>query len=101
MLEFFQALVQANIPGLDYRNLLSMVVTVVTSTAHLHKQAYHSLAKCAAALTVTWQKEAQTVVEEFLRDVYNEQNDCRHIFALLVIGEIGRHVCVSAQLTRS
>lgn len=58
----------------------------------LHKQAYHSLAKCAAALTIMCQEEAVGVVEQFLKDVQNPQSDARHIFALLVIGEIGRHV---------
>lgn len=91
MLEFFQALVQANIPGLGYRELLALIIAPVNQ-GNLHKQAYHSLAKCAAALTITWRSEAQGVVEQFLRDVQNPQNDSQHIFALLVIGEIGRHV---------
>jgi len=55
-------------------------------------QAFHSLAKCVAALTVTWQREALTVVEQFLRDVQNPRSDAQHIFALLIIGEIGRHM---------
>ncbi|KAG7200534.1 hypothetical protein KM043_001097 [Ampulex compressa] len=94
MLEFFQALVQADIPGLGYRELLSMLIAPVSQSV-LHKQAYHSLAKCAAALTITWHQEAQAVVEEFLKDVQNPQSDAQHIFALLVIGEIGRHVDLS------
>ncbi|XP_015609851.1 cullin-associated NEDD8-dissociated protein 1 isoform X1 [Cephus cinctus] len=95
MLEFFQALVQAGIPGLGYRELLSMLVAPVSQSV-LHKQAYHSLAKCAAALTITWHQEAQCVVEQFLKDVQNPQSDAQHIFALLVIGEIGRHVDLSS-----
>ncbi|KAJ8684120.1 hypothetical protein QAD02_019912 [Eretmocerus hayati] len=95
MLEFFQALVQAGIPGLGYRELLSMLVAPVNQTQQLHKQAYHSLAKCAAALTITWHQEAHGVVENFLKDVQGQQSDARHIFALLVIGEIGRHVDLS------
>lgn len=91
MLEFFQALVQAEVPGLGYRELLAMLVVPVTQSV-LHKQAYHSLAKCAAALTITWHQEAQAIVEQLLKDVQNPQNDAQHIFALLVIGEIGRHV---------
>ncbi|XP_046829916.1 cullin-associated NEDD8-dissociated protein 1 isoform X2 [Vespa crabro] len=94
MLEFFQALVQADIPGLGYRELLSMLVAPVNQSV-LHKQAYHSLAKCAAALTITCQQEAQAVVEQFLKDVQNPQSDAQHIFALLVIGEIGKHVDLS------
>lgn len=94
MLDFFQALVQADIPGLGYRALLSMLIAPVSQSV-LHKQAYHSLAKCAAALTITWHQEAQAVVEQFLKDVQNPQSDAQHIFALLVIGEIGRHVDLS------
>ncbi|OAD59238.1 Cullin-associated NEDD8-dissociated protein 1, partial [Eufriesea mexicana] len=89
-----QALVQADIPGLGYRELLSMLLAPVSQSV-LHKQAYHSLAKCAAALTITWHQEAQAVVEQFLKDVQNPQSDAQHIFALLVIGEIGRHVDLS------
>ncbi|XP_046614715.1 cullin-associated NEDD8-dissociated protein 1 [Neodiprion virginianus] len=97
LLEFFQALVQARIPGLSYRELLSMLIALVSQpqTSVLHKQAYHSLAKCAAALTITWHQEAQGVVEQFLKDVQNPHSDSQHIFALLVIGEIGRHVDLS------
>ena len=91
MLEFFEALVQAGLPNLSYRELLSMLVSPVSLTV-LHKQAYHSLAKCAAALTITWHHEAQSVVETFMKDIQNPPSDARHIFALLVIGEIGRHV---------
>ncbi|XP_076241307.1 cullin-associated and neddylation-dissociated 1 isoform X1 [Calliopsis andreniformis] len=94
MLDFFQALVQADIPGLGYRELLSMLIAPVSQSV-LHKQAYHSLAKCAAALTITWHQEAQAVVEQFLKDVQNPKTDAQHIFALLVIGEIGRHVDLS------
>lgn len=95
MLEFFQALVQAGIPDLGYRELLSMLVAPVTQQTVLHKQAYHSLAKCAAALTITCHQEAQSVVEQFIKDVQTPQSDAQHIFALLVIGEIGRHVDLS------
>ncbi|XP_015114228.1 cullin-associated NEDD8-dissociated protein 1 [Diachasma alloeum] len=94
MLEFFQALVQAGIPGLGYRELLAMLVAPVTSSV-LHKQAYHSLAKCAAALTITWQQEAHGVVEQFIKNVQDPASDSQHIFALLVIGEIGKHVDLS------
>ncbi|KAH0549044.1 cullin-associated NEDD8-dissociated protein 1 [Cotesia glomerata] len=95
MLEFFQALVQAEIPGIGYQELLAMLIEPVNKSA-LHKQAYHSLAKCAAALTITWQKEAHGVVEQFIKNVQHPQNDAQHIFALLVIGEIGKHVDLSS-----
>ncbi|KAL7299729.1 hypothetical protein TKK_0007479 [Trichogramma kaykai] len=101
MLEFFQALVQAGIPGLNFRELLTMVVSPVTGKSkkpqpQLHKQAYHSLAKCTAALAVTCTQECRGVVEEFVKDLQLQKHDSRHIFALLVIGEIGRHVDLSS-----
>lgn len=96
MLEFFQALVQAGIPKLGYKELLNLLVGPVSqSQQQLHKQAYHSLAKCAAALTITWQDEALAVVQQFTADVQQQGNDAQHIFALFVIGEIGRHVDLS------
>ena len=91
MLEFFQALVQANIPELGYRKLVSIFCQSVQKQ-QLHKHAYHSLAKCAAALTIAWDEEAHAVVEELLSNVEYPMSDDRHIFALLVIGEMGRHM---------
>lgn len=67
---------------------------IVSQNNQLHKQAFHSLAKCVAALTITSHQEAFPVVEEFLRDIQSPRNDPQHIFALLVIGEIGRHMYV-------
>lgn len=105
MLEFFQALVKAGLPGLEYRDLLAMLVAPVTQSNMgggaspvpvLHKQAFHSLAKCVAALTITWKQEALSVVEQFMRDIQNPRNDAQHIFALLIIGEIGRHIDLSS-----
>jgi cullin-associated NEDD8-dissociated protein 1 len=53
-LNLFQALVQANLPGLTYRHLLAMLLQISELQQNqLLKQAYHSLAKCIAELTVT------------------------------------------------
>uniref|UniRef100_A0A1B6MPH3 Uncharacterized protein n=1 Tax=Graphocephala atropunctata TaxID=36148 RepID=A0A1B6MPH3_9HEMI len=97
MLEFFQAVVKANLPGLSYKELLTMLIAPVNSTATptLHKQAFHSLAKCVAAIMVTRQQEAVAVVNTFLEDIQNPRSDPQHIFALLVVGEIGRHIDLS------
>jgi len=96
MLEFFQAIVKANLPGLSYQELLNMLLTLLTTAQPpLHKQAYHSLAKCVAAIMVTRQQEAITVVNTFLDDIQNPRGDPQHIFALLVVGEIGRHIDLS------
>ncbi|XP_071441523.1 cullin-associated NEDD8-dissociated protein 1 [Hetaerina americana] len=132
MLGFFRALVVAGLPGLGHSDLLGMLVSLVhrsnpgAPASHqsrgtlpvVHRQAYHSLAKCVAALTVTWSREeALGVVEKFLADVRKGTAECagavsppnqgtatsvtpgrsdaEHVFALLAIGEIGRHLDLS------
>lgn len=93
-LNLFQALVQANLPGLSYRHLLNMLMHPVHNQQQghpLHKQAYHSLAKCIAALTLQVPNEAVAVAREFLREIQNRRSDIHLVFYLLTIGEIGRH----------
>ena len=55
MLEFFQSLVSANLPGLGQKDLLKLLVDPVLapSGASIHKQGRASIAKCVAALVVT------------------------------------------------
>lgn len=99
MLEFFQALVSCRLPGLGYHDVLKLLVRPValgSPTNTLHKQAFHSLAKCVAAITVIYEQEALPVVEQFMKDVVGANNDAQHVFALLVIGEIGRHIDLSS-----
>ena len=67
-------------------------MAVGSQPQQLDKQAYHSSAKCAAALTITCHEEALEVVKKFSKDVKNMSSDPCHIFALFVIGEIGRHM---------
>ena len=70
-LNLFQALVQANLPGLTYRHLLNMLMQPVMDLQQhqLHKQAYHSLAKCIAALTLQMPSEAVPIASEFLMGI--------------------------------
>lgn len=94
-LNLFQALVQAQLPGLGYRELLDMLKFPVMNQApnvQLHKQAFHSLAKCVAALTLQCQQEAVPLAIELLADIQNKRNDSQVVFCLLTIGEIGRHL---------
>nr|CAG4651567.1 EOG090X00HY [Triops cancriformis] len=91
LLEFLQALVAAQLPGLGYRELLPMMVSMV-SQGSLHKQAFYSLAQSVAALAVTQDQEAPQLVRQFLQDAQKPRSDAHHIFALLAIGEIGKHV---------
>ncbi|KAK8377953.1 hypothetical protein O3P69_018690 [Scylla paramamosain] len=61
----------------------------------IHKQAYHSMAKCVAALTLTHPSEAVGVVNRFLMDVTNPRSPTVQSFSLLAIGEIGKHIDLS------
>ncbi|XP_022915623.1 cullin-associated NEDD8-dissociated protein 1 [Onthophagus taurus] len=95
MLEFFQALVSCRIPDLGYNELLQMLLSPIvnpTTTQTLHKQAYYSLAKCVAAITVKCSERALPVVNQFIHDIKTTTSDSHHIFGLLIIGEIGRKI---------
>lgn len=101
MLELFQALVKTGLPGLSYQELLHLLVAPVkqlgtqNALPHLHKQAFHSLAKCVSALTVETPMEALRVAQQFLQDAHVPISDAHHMFALLGIAEIGRHIDLS------
>lgn len=93
MLDLFQALVQAQLPGLGYRELLDMLRAPVynpASNAQIHKQAFHSIAKCVAALTLQVQDQAIPLASELLQEIPKKRTDSQIVFCLLTIGEIGR-----------
>lgn len=97
MLDFFKSLVKCNLPDLNYDSLLRLLLMPITNlannqTATLHKQAFYSLAKCVAAITVTCHSHALPVVPQFISEIQNAQTDSQQIFALLVVGEIGREM---------
>jgi len=100
MLDFFQALVAAKLPGLSQKDLLTMLVDPVLAPtgANIHKQGKASIAKCVAALVVTQKEsEAHAVVTQFAS--YLKPNDPstahQQTFSLLVIGETGKHMDLS------
>ncbi|KAL1433050.1 hypothetical protein MTO96_002025 [Rhipicephalus appendiculatus] len=103
MLEFLQALVSLGLPGLGFKELLHEVSSPVYQSggagavATIHRQAYHSMAKAVAALTLQCRQEAIPVVQKFLHDIQaNRSVDSIQLFALLAIGEIGRHIDLSS-----
>ncbi|GIY90141.1 cullin-associated NEDD8-dissociated protein 1 [Caerostris darwini] len=106
MLEFFQSLVNNQIPGVSYGDLLQRLTAPIYSsnehgqgngTHNIHKQAYHSIAKCVAALTVTCPQEAFPAVLHFLQELTGKRNvDSVQLFSLLAIGEIGKHIDLSS-----
>lgn len=82
-----------------------VVVVVVARVFTLFPlaQAFNSLAKCVAAITVTQKQNAVPVVEKFLNEVRifkgdepikneDQKHDEQSIFSLRVVGEIGRHM---------
>lgn len=94
-LSLFQAFVKTNLPGLSYRELLEMIKYPIMNpnqSAHLHKQAFHSSAKCVAALTLQCHSEAIPLAVDLLQDIQKRRNDSQAVFCLLSIGEIGRHL---------
>uniref|UniRef100_A0A7N6FJD9 TATA-binding protein interacting (TIP20) domain-containing protein n=1 Tax=Anabas testudineus TaxID=64144 RepID=A0A7N6FJD9_ANATE len=100
MLDFYQALVSTDTPGLGYMDLLRMLTGPVysQSAALPHKQAYCSIAKCVAALTRACPTEGPAVVGQFIQDVKNSRStDSIRLLALLSLGEVGHHVDLSSQ----
>uniref|UniRef100_A0A023F571 Putative tata-binding protein-interacting protein n=3 Tax=Triatoma infestans TaxID=30076 RepID=A0A023F571_TRIIF len=96
LLDFLEALARANLPGLGNKRLLEMLTAPVSQhQPPLHKQAFHSLAKCVAAVTVPWENEAFVVVNKLMNEIQISTTDQQQIFSLLVIGEIGRHIDLS------
>ncbi|XP_012944580.1 cullin-associated NEDD8-dissociated protein 1 [Aplysia californica] len=101
VLEFFRALITLGLPKLGFRDLLQMLNMPVydprNSTGPIHRQAYHSIARCVAALTEMSPLEASKVVSQFVSDIKNPKST-EHIvlFALLALGEIGKNIDLSS-----
>ena len=59
----------------------------------VHKQAFYSIAKCIASLTVTNQQEGQLVIKQFINDVKDPKSrDSIRLLALLCLGETGKYM---------
>ena len=98
MQDLFEAIVRAELPGLGYQDLLNHLLAPLVSpqAANIHKQAYHSMAKCVSALTLSHSNEAMTVVNRFLLDITSPRSATVQSFSLLAIGEIGKHIDLSS-----
>ncbi|GAB6018576.1 Cullin-associated NEDD8-dissociated protein 1 [Chamberlinius hualienensis] len=107
MLEFFQAVVLCEPKVLTFKDLVQMFINPIYNSTTpvsqhntnqpVHKQAYHSIAKCVAALTEVCPHEAIPIVRHFQADIRNPQSDSVQLFALLMIGEIGKHTDLSGE----
>ena len=102
MLQFFQSLVAARMPGLGQKELLDMLISPVmvpgaNGGERIHKQGRASIAKCVAAIVITQSpQEAHMVVQSFATSLKNSGNLPHMLtFDLLSIGEIGRHIDLS------
>ena len=101
MLDFFQALVSASMANFSQKKLLDLLINPVVAPtgAQIHKQGRASIAKCVAALVTQGsspqsQQEAHAVVNKFTTTLTQAGGGQPHqqTFALLAIGEIGKHM---------
>ncbi|CAH1772992.1 unnamed protein product [Owenia fusiformis] len=102
LLEFFQALVQSNTPGMGFTELLNMLTGPIYSAPNgsfaVHKQAFHSIAKAVAALTICCKQQGTGVVNQFVSNLKTSQSsDSVQLLALLTLGEIGNHIDLADQ----
>ncbi|CAF1020526.1 unnamed protein product [Brachionus calyciflorus] len=68
-----------------------------TNNLAVHKQAFYSIAKCIAALTVTNQAEGQLVIKQFIKDIKDPKSrDSVRLLALLCLGETGKYIELSS-----
>lgn len=105
VLDFFQSLVRSSYPGLDYGGLVRQLTVPIfnlssnlsSNPSPLHKQAYSSIAKCVAAITVIDRKQSLHSVNNYLRELKSPNvTDAIQTFIYLVIGEIGKSVDLSS-----
>ncbi|XP_054834133.1 cullin-associated NEDD8-dissociated protein 1-like isoform X1 [Eublepharis macularius] len=104
IVDFFQALVVTKTVNMNYTELMKRLTNPIYSSSpgvasvSLHKQAYHSVAKCVSALTSVCPKEAPGVVNQFIQDVKNPKSSAAvKMLAFLSLAEIGRSMNLSAQ----
>jgi len=85
-IEFFTAVLSRDEPGLGFRDLVGMLTKPIRDhslvqagragsaaenqqSLAVHKQAFYSISKIIAALTVNSQKEGQLVIQQFISDI--------------------------------
>ncbi|KAJ7316954.1 hypothetical protein JRQ81_003116 [Phrynocephalus forsythii] len=104
IVDFFQALVVTKTVNMSYAELMKQLTSPIYSSSpsgasiSMHKQAYHSVAKCVAALSSVCPKEAPGVIGQFIQDVKNPRSSAAvKVLAFLSLAEIGRTTSLSAQ----
>uniref|UniRef100_A0AAX7SEN6 TATA-binding protein interacting (TIP20) domain-containing protein n=1 Tax=Astatotilapia calliptera TaxID=8154 RepID=A0AAX7SEN6_ASTCA len=97
ILEYLQALVLSKTSNLSYSQLLKSLMEPFhrsQSSADgsiVHRQSYHSVAHCVAALSSASPKETPGTVAGFIQQVKNPGSpEAARVLALLCLGEVGR-----------
>ncbi|KAI2798678.1 Cullin-associated NEDD8-dissociated protein 1 [Blomia tropicalis] len=100
MLDFFRSIVQSGFPGLDYNELIVRLTQPIMQPNQnlqpLSKQAYYSISKCIAAISLLNEKTALTTVSNLIQQVQkpsilpNSHPDSVQLYSLLTIAEIGK-----------
>ncbi|XP_076003367.1 cullin-associated NEDD8-dissociated protein 2 [Genypterus blacodes] len=97
ILEFLQALVLTKNSNLGYSQLLKSLTgpfhcsqSSADSTA-IHRQSYHSVARCVAALSSACPKETTSTVTGLIKEIRSPGSlESARVLALLCLGEVGR-----------
>ncbi|KAI3369208.1 hypothetical protein L3Q82_007447 [Scortum barcoo] len=85
ILDFMQALVLSKTSNLGYSSQSS------TDGASIHRQSFHSVARCVAALSSACPKETPGTVAGLIQEVKSpSSSELARVLALLCLGEVGR-----------
>ncbi|XP_072307863.1 cullin-associated NEDD8-dissociated protein 2 [Eucyclogobius newberryi] len=94
ILDFLQALVLSKTSNLGYSQLLKSLMEPFHSPqclADIHRQSYHSVARCVAALCTVCPKETPGTVSSLLQQVKSRSSsESARVLALWCLGEVGR-----------
>lgn len=95
ILDFLQAVVLSKTSNLSYSQLLKSLMEPFHSSqshADIHRQSYHSVARCVAALTSACPKETPGTVSSLIQEVKSHcLPESARVLALLCLGEVGRN----------
>ncbi|XP_069025660.1 cullin-associated NEDD8-dissociated protein 2 [Embiotoca jacksoni] len=95
ILDFLQALVQSRTSNLGYSQLVKSLTEPFHSSradgSVLHRQSFHSVARCVAALSSASPNDSSATVAGLLQEVKNPGSpESARVLALLCVGEVGR-----------
>ena len=97
MTTFLRALVKSGQANSSFKDLLQRLLSPIYSASGqgdrlvVHKQAFHSLAHCCAAVVSECPNETGPLCVRFIGEIKNAKStDSVRLFALLALGEIGK-----------